>query len=355
MSKPPPKGFVLAAGLGTRLRPLTEHFPKPLIPFAGSSPLELALWRLKMAGLEEVAVNSHYLPAQIKEFVQKNPFGQRLKLSHEREILGTGGAYNPLRGWQGESDLVVYNGDVVTDIDVDALIDVHEDSGAVATMALLPQVIPGESAVWCVSAGGNGAPSARVGDQIMGFGRSAPAGQTGLVPRNFACVQVLSRRFIEFLPKTGVFDVISKGYEAALAAGELVVGHVHDGFWHDLRSPYFFFEALKELLLRDPARDITGLFAVQRHLGKDSVMIPAGKEIQSDFSVVGPVLHATRARIGADAHLGPFVVVDGDAEIGGGATLSHCIVLAGAKVDAAEKLSGQIVGKGFRATVGASP
>src|SRR4051812_38455198 len=107
------KGVVLAAGFGTRLRPLTELYPKPLIPFAGTTPLELALWQLGRAGIDENAVNSHHRPDLIDAYVASNPLKQKLKVSHETEILGTGGCYNPLRAWQGDNDLVVLNGDVV--------------------------------------------------------------------------------------------------------------------------------------------------------------------------------------------------------------------------------------------------
>jgi NDP-sugar pyrophosphorylase family protein len=166
-------------------------------------------------------------------------------------------------------------------------------------------------------------------------------------------VQILSKRFIEYLPKTGVFDVISQGYEVALKAGELVLGQVHDGFWHDIRSPRFYFEAVKDFLLTDPARDITGLYALRRHLGKTQSLIPAGKEITGEFVVVGPVIQVSRHSIGGGAHVGPFAVLEDRVEIAQNARVSHSVILPGARIDTGEIISRMIVGKGFRLSLDA--
>lgn len=213
------KGIILAAGFGSRLRPLTNFWPKPLIPFLGSSPLHLALNRFKAAGIKDVAVNTHYLADQIAKSLVDNPFDLRTVISYEPEILGTGGVYNPLRKWMDSSDILVMNGDIVSDVDLSALLEMHERTSAVATMALLPNVLPGEAAVYFRN------------DEILAIGRSGPNDASR---GNFGCVQILTKEFLELLPTSGSFDIISQGYQIALANRLKVSALVHHGIWYDI-------------------------------------------------------------------------------------------------------------------------
>src|SRR5690606_22359178 len=129
-----------------------------------------------------------------------------LELSHETELLGTGGVYGPLRDWQGDSDLLVLNGDIVSDMDLEALVDTHRKTRAFATMAMLPEVIPGENGFFCNRQG-----------EIVAFGKEGPPDAAA---RNFACAQILSRRFIDTLPPSGAFGIIETGYLPALKRQE---------------------------------------------------------------------------------------------------------------------------------------
>jgi mannose-1-phosphate guanylyltransferase len=286
------KGVVLAAGLGTRLKPLTERWPKPLVPFCGTTPLLLALRRLHQAGIADIAVNTHYLGDQVQAALMARPFGLSPRVSHEKEILGTGGVYNPLRDWQGSADLVVINGDVVSDIDVESVVAVHRQSDAVATMALLPEVLPGESAVFFEDG------------RVVAIGKSGPGGaQRG----NFACVQILSRSFVDLLPSTGSFDVISQGYQKALEAGMRVAALVHRGIWHDIGSVQRYAAGVFDVLTRQG-----GLAA----LGID----PRGVTVTPEGGVI-----------------------EDGAEVGAGAVVERSIVLPGGKVAAGEHVKSLII------------
>ena len=97
----PKKAVVLAAGLGTRLRPLTLVHPKPLLPVWGTSMLERAIRRLERWGVEEIAVNAHHLAPQIRMYAAGRKGLAKITVAEEPEILGTGGVLNPLRGWIG--------------------------------------------------------------------------------------------------------------------------------------------------------------------------------------------------------------------------------------------------------------
>jgi aminoglycoside/choline kinase family phosphotransferase/choline kinase len=132
-----PRAIILAAGLGTRLRPVTEQLPKPLVPVADRSLLENVLLNLKEAGIEEVAVNTHHLPERMAAFVEGLSDASQIQLFHEPEILGTGGALVNAREFLSESDcFLLHNGDVLTDLDLSQLIAEHQQHLPLATMVL---------------------------------------------------------------------------------------------------------------------------------------------------------------------------------------------------------------------------
>ena len=182
------KGVVLAAGFGTRLRPLTDIWPKPIVPFLGSTPLRLALGRLVAADIRQIAINTHYDSKKIEMHLRDCPYGVTPLISFEKQILGTGGVYNPLRKWQGLAHLVVLNGDIVSNIDINRAIACHFDTNAVATMVLLAKVLPGESAVYYKDS------------QVLEIGKIGPL---DALCGNFACAQILSPKFLDLLPSEG--------------------------------------------------------------------------------------------------------------------------------------------------------
>lgn len=295
------KGFVLAAGLGTRLKPLTALYPKPLIPFLGSSPLEIALGRHAEAGIMEVAINSHHLPEQVAALAERNPFGQKIFLSHEPVLLGTAGAYNPLRQWLGDDDLVVLNGDIVSDIDIAQLLAHHRAGKFAATMALLPKVVPGEKGVRFE------------GGRALGLAKDLPPP----VARNFAGNQILTKRFLALFPETGVVDMIKQGYDVAFASGVPVGGVVHEGYWHDIRDAHFYWAAVKDMLARQ---------------GLASFVAPG-------------------AEVDRSATIGKNAVVERGAKIGQRATVSESLILPGAVVGDGQTVTRQLVLPGPHAAI----
>jgi aminoglycoside/choline kinase family phosphotransferase/choline kinase len=139
MSEPGPaiRGMILAAGYGTRLAPLTDHVPKPLLPVNGRTLLDHAIAALDRAGVRDVAVNTHHLGPLIGRHLAARPDASRFAIFHEPEILGTGGALDGARDFLAGGDhFLVHNGDVISDADLKALVDGHLRSGALATLLL---------------------------------------------------------------------------------------------------------------------------------------------------------------------------------------------------------------------------
>ena len=312
------KGLVLAAGLGTRLRPITDFYPKPLIPFLGASPLLLSLWRFEKAGIRSTAVNTHFKAEQVTQTLSKRPFGLEVRSFHEPEILGTGGVYNPLRTWLGTDDLIVINGDVVADFDIQALLSRHRAAHAIATMALLPSVVPGESPVF------------HRDGKIIGIGTKKEATPAGAMAGNFACAQVLSSKFLDLLPKSGAFDVITKGYQVALSKGLSIGAYLHKGIWHDMRDPGFYWAAVQDVATDDDAMTDLGIPAIRSALGF--------KELGR-----GRRIFDSTCRVASDVKWDGICVLEPGAEIQAGCQLSNVLILPGGRIAAGTTLSDAIV------------
>src|SRR5262249_16690491 len=186
------KAMILAAGLGTRLRPLTNTIPKPLLPIAGTPLIVWNLLLLKRHGFQDVVINLHHLGPMIEQALGNgSKYGMRIYYSHEPVILGTGGGIKQAEpNFSGEPVLVV-NGDTLFEIDRDALCAVHQRRQAAATLVLRSDP---DAARWgLVEIDGDG----RI-VRITGRGKTDVSGTD---PRMFAGVHILHPRLLRDLPK----------------------------------------------------------------------------------------------------------------------------------------------------------
>lgn len=211
--------MILAAGLGTRLRPLTDHLPKPAVPVANRPLAAFALERLQGIGVDAVHANVHHLPeAMARALLAIDP---RLRVFREVALLGTGGGlHNALR--DVDDEVVVMNGDVLFDVDLRAALDAHRAADAFATMVVRPD--PAAETMGAVRIAGDGAVRS-----IAGAPEGDHAGTRALA---FSGVHVFSPRALRALPEEGC--VIRQGYHRWLQADERVIGVVDEGRWADL-------------------------------------------------------------------------------------------------------------------------
>ncbi|MDR1679367.1 MAG: nucleotidyltransferase family protein [Prevotellaceae bacterium] len=136
------KAMIFAAGLGTRLKPLTDSMPKAMVPIAGKPLLEHCILKLKTAGFNEIIINVHHFADQIIEFLrQKNNFDIRIEISDERDaLLETGGGIKRAAPFfDDEQPFLVHNVDILSDIDLQALYALHVEQNALATLAVSPR------------------------------------------------------------------------------------------------------------------------------------------------------------------------------------------------------------------------
>ena len=223
MSEPPKRGMVLAAGLGTRLRPLTETLPKPLVEIAGRTLLDHALDRLELAGVEEVVVNLHYKPAMLAaQLAQRER--PRIKLSREEKLLETGGGVRHALPLLGEAFYVV-NGDVFW-------LDGRDHALLRLARAFEPRrmdaILLLQKTVSAIGYDGSG-------DYFLDpLGRPRRRREREIAPYLFAGIQLLHRRLFDGV-EDGVFSLV-KLFDRAEAAGRLAA-LVHDGEWFHIGTP----------------------------------------------------------------------------------------------------------------------
>lgn len=153
------RAFLLAAGLGTRLRPLTETTPKCLVPIAGRPLLDYWLTLLERHGFTDVLVNLHHLPEAVRDYVAAHPTPLRVALPYEPVLLGSGGTLRANREWARDEPFLVAYADNLTNADLTALVSAHDPSEAVLTMALFEASEPSRCGIAEVDAR----------DRIVGF------------------------------------------------------------------------------------------------------------------------------------------------------------------------------------------
>lgn len=231
------QAMVLAAGFGTRLRPLTEMLPKPAVPVANMPALAFSIGHLARAGVNHIVINTHYLPAEIEASLSGFvPSGLRLSFVHEEALLGTGGGLANAWHLFDDSPVIVMNSDIVYGPDIQALLLCHREHDAVATMSLRSD--PKAKAYGSVELD----PEGRVRKLL---GRPESISSERLTPLMFAGVHVLSPRAREFLPDEGC--IVRKCYMPWVEGGARVAGVIEASPWHDLGSVQLYFETCLRL------------------------------------------------------------------------------------------------------------
>ena len=227
------KAMVFAAGLGTRLKPLTDTRPKALVEVGGITLLELTLRRLAAAGVLEAIVNLHHFGEQIPAFVESHGrFGlRRIEYSPEPELLDTGGGLKEA-SWFFEDGrpFLVHNVDVLSDIDLRALAAEHLRTGALATLAALPR--PTARPLFFDTANRLvGRRSPTTGDTFV----RAPQGEA--VPLGFCGIQMVSPALFPKMTESGIFPIVPC-YLRLAGEGEAINAFRADGAkWRDCGRP----------------------------------------------------------------------------------------------------------------------
>lgn len=324
------KAMVLAAGLGTRLRPITYEIPKPMVPVLDRPVMGHILDLLAKHGFEEVIANLHYFPDTIREH-----FGDRIAYRFEEELLGTAGGVRACREFFGDEPVLVISGDALTDIDLGALAASHRESGGIATLSV--KKVPDTREYGVVLHDRDG--------RITGF-QEKPAPEEALSDLGNCGIYVFSPEIFDYFPERPFADWAQDVFPALLENG--VPFHIHEvrEYWNDVGSlgelRQGTFDALKgELRLEVPGEELA-----------PGVTLCGGGALPADAEAEGPVWIGYDVRLGAGVRLtGPVVLGDG-AVVGDGAQIRSSIVFPGTEIASEAILIGAIAGhKGIAASL----
>ena len=331
------RAMVLAAGLGTRLRPITYALPKPMVPVLNRPVMEHSVRLLARHGFSEAIANLHWFPETIEaHFGDGSAFGVELTYSHEERLLGTAGGVRNVAEYLGDSFLIVA-GDALTDLDFAAMREFHESHDGLVTLAT--KRVPNTDEYGVVIAGEDG--------RIHGF-QEKPDPAEALSDLANCGIYMFRKEIFDFFPEPGTSKAAGEGDPPGFADWAMDVfprllegdvpfySHEIDAYWNDIGN-------LDEL--RQSNLDaLLGAVAVERE-GELVDGFRSGSPEGDEGALKGPVLLGSGCEIGDDVRIdGPSVIGDG-ARIGANSRLREVIALHGAEIPADSVLIGAVVGR----------
>jgi mannose-1-phosphate guanylyltransferase len=329
--------LVLAGGRGTRLLPLTARTPKPMLPFCGASLLAGMVLRLVPHGIRHVVLVVGRDAAPFATVAgEVGAAGVSVEVVTESEPLDTaGGARLALRG--RDRPVLVLNGDVLTDLDVGALLARHAAEQADATLALTRVEDTSAYGVCLLD-----------GVRITGFVEKPPAGTLPGHDTVNAGTYVLGPGVLDAFPD-GPLSFERTVFPALVASGRRVVGHVADGVWSDLGTPARLLAGQRTVL--GGGMPWPALAAVPD--GGAGVRIAPGAAVAADAVLDGPVLVGPGARVAAGARVGPDVTLGAGVEVGPGARVRDAMVGPGTRIGAGATVVRALLGADVVVAAGA--
>jgi mannose-1-phosphate guanylyltransferase len=338
------RAMILAAGLGTRLRPLTYVMPKPVAPVLNRPIVARIAGLLHQHGFEQVVANVSYLPEQIREVLRDgSEFGLEVSYSEEPEPLGTAGGVGKVRDFLSETEsFLIISGDALTDIDLSAMREAHEANvarGAIATLATKRVDDTTQFGVAITDAEG----------RISGF-QEKPDPAEALSDLANCGIYMFRREIFDHFPPQdhkspagdedqppGFVDWAMDVFPALLGGDVPFYSHEIDAYWNDIGSVAEFVQGNLDALtgsvrIEPPGREVSpGIYAGEGS-DLDGVKVKPAVLIGAGCHVGG----------GVDLH-GPVVIGDG-CRLGAGAMLRDCVVLPGAEVPSGALVVGGLYG-----------
>ena len=316
------KAMVLAAGLGTRLRPLTYEIPKPMVPVLDRPVMAHIVGMLQRQGFDEVVANLHYFPETIRGY-----FGDTIEYRLEEELLGTAGGVRNVADFFGDEEVVVVSGDALTDTDLNGLVERHRTSGGIATLTVKRVEDTREYGVVVHDPEG----------RIQGF-QEKPDPAEALSDLGNCGIYCFSPEIFYFFPDGPFADWAQDVFPALLENDIPFFIHEITDYWNDVGSLEELRQGTFDALEGRLRLEVSGRAA------GEGVTAGEGSDLSGCEDVSGPVWVGAGCSIGDGVRLtGPVVVGDG-ATVGDGAALRDTIVFPGAAVEPGQILIGAIVG-----------
>ncbi len=289
------KAMILAAGYGTRLLPLTNEKPKPVMPILGKPLLGHTLELLQKAGVNEVVVNLHHLPEEIEERLGSGEqYGLKIIYSHEPEILGSGGGLKKAEPFLKDETFFLINGDILFDMDLKQIFQFHRQKKAFATMVLRRDKKAKEYGAIGIDENG----------RIRQFLGEPDCNGAELQELMFTGVHVLEPEIFDYLPPANTFSNINRIGYPKLLTKKNIFGYPFDGYWRECGNPEEYFQTNMELLKKSPQKDFK----------------------QNGVEIIAPVWIGENCQISEGVTLGPNVILGKQCKIGKKSKISNALL-----------------------------
>jgi len=323
------QAIVLVGGEGTRLRPLTYGTPKPMVPIVGVPFLARTMQRLSEAGIREVILPAGYLPqAIIDYFGDGSRFDMKITYVIEETPLGTAGALKNVEEYI-TGPFIVLNGDVLTSLDLHAMLARHRERGGIGTLHLIKVEDP--SAFGVVVHDERGRISAFI---------EKPPRETAPSNEINAGTYLFEREILDYIPAGRNVSIERETFPHVIAAGKALYAYTTGDYWMDLGTPEHYLGAHRDMLARRmPVRE----------LALEPGASGAGKTALAGLAKLHLPVHADEGvKIDPTAEIGPNVVLGRDCKIGPGVILRNSVLWDGVTLEEGTIVEGAIIASGAR-------
>ena len=288
------RAFILAAGYGERLRPVTDHIPKPLLPILGKPIIEIVLERIAALPVDSFGINVHHKAGMLMQWLDTSQYADKIELFHEKTILGTGGALKNAAGFLRRSTFIVHNADILSDINLELLVNEHFLSGNTVTLAVHNH--DKFNNIW-VDKSGN----------LQKIGRVETEQSAGLCKMAFTGVAVYSPEFLYYLPE-GASSVVD-AWLKAIASGKKIGTLDYTGCsWTDIGTPDAY---------------ATAVFEELQKTGETIYVHPSADCGKAEIK--GLVVFESRCMLKSDTYLKNCILLP-DTNLPGGSTIEDAVV-----------------------------
>jgi NDP-sugar pyrophosphorylase family protein len=321
------KAILLAGGKGTRLRPLTVHTPKPIVPILNRPFLYYQIDLLKQVPeIDEVILSLNYQPRRIEEvFGEGEGLGVRLRYVVEPMPLGTAGAVR-YAGDALKESVVVFNGDVLTSVDLAAVLRLHRDRKAKATIVLTPVENPRAYGLVETDADGN----------IRRFLEKPGEDEITCNTIN-AGIYVLEPDTFDRIPRDTAWSIERSFFPSLIERGETFVAYIYDGYWIDIGTPAKYLQVHRDIM--------DGRFAAPPFNGTASAWVSPAARVDSGVELHTPCFVDEGAVVKPGARILPYSVVGRQTHVEDGAVIDSSIVWPNGWIGPEAVLRGSILGR----------
>jgi mannose-1-phosphate guanylyltransferase/phosphomannomutase len=322
------KAVILAGGEGTRLRPLTSNQPKPMMPIVNVPMMEHIVRLLGRHGFDDIVVTVAFLANHIRNyFGDGSDFGVQMRYASEESPLGTAGSVRNAMDELTETFLVI-SGDVLTDVDLSAVVDAHRAQHAFASIALKRVENPVEFGIVITREDGT----------IDRFLEKPTWGEVFSDTINTG-IYVLEPGVFDFIPAGEVVDFSGDVFPTVLEKGGKLYGHVVDGYWEDVGTLEAYRSAHEDILDGRVQIDVPGFQVRER------VWLGENTDVSPDVVLEGPVLIGDNCRIESGAVLRPYTVLGDDVVVKADAHVERSVVHDHVYIGPSTRIRGAVLGR----------